>query len=151
MKELRRIKFVENGRITDEGYDAFNVIWKNTPDENIALISNINSISHAVAGVHIFVEVLINGNRLKAHKYIPLSQHDDVFGRDTDLGDIEALNSKIRYHLISGVVAWRYAAEKNEPPHIELIFDERPQRLSNILHRWQPGEPVLARSKVFAA
>lgn len=148
MKEVRQIRFVENGSMTDAGYDAYYAIWKSTPNEKIALIADVTSIFHAVAGVHVFLEVQINGNRFNAHKYIPLTRYDNVFGRDTDLSDTEDLNSKIRYHLISGVVPWRSAAERNESPRIELIFDEKPQRLSNILHRWVPGEPVLPRSKV---
>lgn len=153
MKEVQRIKFIDNGNVTQAAYDAYNVIRQNTSNEKFALITGITNISHAIAGVHIFLEAAPNsGRRLKTHKYIPSSQYDDMFGPNFDFDDISAFNSKIRNYLVSAVVAWRYVKEKDDDipqllKRIELIFDGKPERLSNILYRWQPGDPVLDRSK----
>lgn len=134
-------EFVIDGQVSEAGYDAWNVLVRNKyPDENIALICEVVNFRPALAGVHVFLEVVVNQyTRTKAYMLVPDEKCEKILGyKFLQTGDLE-VSEKICADLVGCVVKWIY-----KEGQVELSAKHKLRSLADILDYWQPGDTVLS-------
>lgn len=134
-------EFVDNGQITEAGYDAWGVLAKGKSDgENISLVCDVTNIHPAAAGVHVFLSVILHQNtRFKTHMFVPDVKCEKIFGYNFSKIRNPKIIENICADLVGCVVEWRPTEHG-----IELSTKRKLRSLADIFDRWQPGDAVLS-------